>query len=112
MNLYGHVLLARPHVDLFDIESVNMSENLPSFLYAYHIQCGKKNEITSTLGNIHLSGFYAWETKLMVLQSPAHPSSKDVHPPADVEDKVTEMGTAFNDGISEATGMAVRCDKS
>lgn len=84
-----------------------------SFLITYPcpFQFWKKDEISLTLGNMRLSGYYAWGIQKMTLQSPIPHFGKDVLPSADVENRVTEMSTAPSFDTFETKGTVVRVPK-
>lgn len=66
-----------------------------------------ESKILSTFGNMLPSGFYSWDTQVLIPQSPVHLSSKNMPPTAGVNGEVADLATAPDDGTSETTCTAL-----
>lgn len=110
-TLHRHELPRTFAADLVVIRAVNVKGNFASLTYLCLSQRGEESKIPPTHGNIPPSGYYAWDTQAIILQSLVFASSKDVPSPAHVEVEVRELAKALNNGASVTTEMVVRVTK-
>lgn len=84
-TLHRHVISNTSASELVATGSVKADDNFSLLTYLYPFQCGEEREITSTLDSLRPSGFFAWDTQVMIPQSIVPNSGKELSPPADVD---------------------------
>lgn len=86
--------------------SVRKDNNFSFFSNPYHLQC-EESIIPSKLGNMRPSGYYVRGTKAMNPRSLVHSSGKELSPPTNVKQEVTQVQIKPSGGDYETTDAAV-----
>lgn len=106
-TLHCHALHSTPAVDLVVSRFINMHENFTSLLSLHPFQCGKENEIPSTLGNTGPSENYPSDTQAMILQSVVPCPRRELSLPAKVKKEITMALSALREVAFETTNTPV-----
>lgn len=107
-TLHDHKISSMFATDIVVIRCAQLNDNF-AFLSSFNqFQCGKTNEVPSTLCKIRPSVFYASSTQVITSQSAVQPSGRDLLSPANLEKEVTELAITHNYDTFEATGTIVQ----
>lgn len=105
---YGHARRSKSAADLVVIDSIRGHENISSLSDLYALRYREESRIPSTLGDLSLPGYNAWNTFAMLLRSAVSSLAMKQPSPTGIEGEVTQVATAVSGGFSETTDKAVR----
>lgn len=101
-------LLCTATSDLAVSAFVRLLQSFASIPYPYFFKCSKEREVSSTLGDMLSSGYYAWDTQEMVERGSIECSAEVEAVHTDSDTDVTKVVTVTAEAVPDNAETAVQ----